>query len=498
MGALPVERENPTQQAAAESARPSDARGAALWSTQQFENAPKPPPLLKGIHASLLDLFVVKSSSGSSLAYLDGIRAVAVILVVLFHCWILAGTPMVVQTVPSTAFAIHYEKFFATGYFGVDLFFVLSGFLLSQYWLKADFESKPRPDTRRFYRHRFFRILPAYYCCVIFMVLFLTPFLIPTDFVYSITGLFLLSSHLLFVHYLFPLSSASYSINGALWTLTIEMIFYLILPWFVLLFLRNRWMVTLPILAAVTVGWLYLAKNSLGPVVHLMQQSVAKYAVPEDRMRDLLAQQFPGHLVKFGLGMTLANIFVRSRSAMQPGRLLRIVTNGWMGKLYFITGWVVVGYSMIRVGKASDDLSYYFISRILVAIGFTLILAGLLFGGNVLQAIFGITPLRLIGIVGFSAYLWHMPITYLILKYPAIAALAPQQRFPSVVWHTALLLGVISCLMYLLVEKPFLLIGRQRVAVGGNLANRTREPLLPSPARVAEPAPASVGAGSAD
>lgn len=403
-----------------------------------------------------------------------------------------------VQRLPFTKFDVHYEKVFATGYFGVDLFFVLSGFLLSQYWLKADFQGKMRPSTQRFYRHRFFRILPGYYACLILMVLFLTSFLIPTDFVYSITGLFLLSSHLLFLHYLFPLSSASYSINGALWTLTIEMIFYLILPWFVLLFLRNRWMITLPILTAITVGWLYLSKNSLGPVVHLMQQSVAKYDVPQDRMRDLLAQQFPGHLVKFGLGMTLANIFVRSQNTMQPSRFLRIGTSSGMGKLYFILGWFVVLYSMIRVGKASDDLSYYFISRILVAIGFTLILAGLLFGGNVLQTLFGFTPLRLIGIVGFSAYLWHMPVTYLVLKYPAIAALAPEQRFPSVIWHTALLLIVLSCLMYLVVEKPFLQIGRRRVAVGGTLTNRGEEPVISAPILAAETTQVMMGAGSTD
>ncbi len=493
-----MKQETPAQQADSQTDQPITLHRSSLWSSEQFAGEPKPPSLLKYAHTKLLDLFVVKSSSGASLAYLDGIRAVAVILVVLFHCWVLADTPLFVKTVPFTSIAIHYEKIFATGYFGVDLFFVLSGFLLSQYWLKADFQGKPRPNTQRFYRHRFFRILPGYYACLILMVLFLTPFLIPTDFVYSITGLFLLSSHLLFVHYLFPLSSASYSINGALWTLTVEMMFYLLLPWFVLLFLRNRWMITLPVLAAITVGWLYLAKNSLGPVVHLMQQSVAKYAVPEDRMRDLLAQQFPGHLVKFGLGITLANIFVRSREAGQPNRLLRVATNGWMGKLYFILGWVVVLYSMIRVGKASDDLSYYFISRILVAVGFTLVLAGLLFGGNVLQGIFGFTPLRLIGIVGFSAYLWHMPITYLVIKYPTVAALAPEQRFPSVVWHVALFLTVVSCLMYLVVEKPFLLIGRRRVAVGGNLANRATDSLAPVVPRAAETSPVSVAAGSAD
>ena len=43
---------------------------------------------------------------------------------------------------------------------GIDLFFVLSAFLLSQQFLRADFMNRERPSLRRYYRTRFLRIAP--------------------------------------------------------------------------------------------------------------------------------------------------------------------------------------------------------------------------------------------------------------------------------------------------------------------------------------------------
>src|SRR6266436_1337032 len=72
-------------------------------------------------------------------AHLDGLRAVAVYLVVAFHAG-LAG--------------------FAGGFIGVDVFFVLSGYLVTGILLR-DLVSSRRIDFRRFYSRRFRRILPA-------------------------------------------------------------------------------------------------------------------------------------------------------------------------------------------------------------------------------------------------------------------------------------------------------------------------------------------------
>src|SRR5206468_7769665 len=72
-------------------------------------------------------------------SYLDGLRAVAVYLVVLFH----AGS-----------------SWFEGGYVGVDVFFVLSGFLVTRLLLR-DLEAAGSIRFGRFYSRRFRRLLPA-------------------------------------------------------------------------------------------------------------------------------------------------------------------------------------------------------------------------------------------------------------------------------------------------------------------------------------------------
>src|SRR5438270_715541 len=80
---------------------------------------------------------------------LDGLRAVAALLVVLFHARITG---------------------FANGSIGVHVFFVLSGFVSASILLEQSGRSR-RIDCRRFYRRRALRLLPAYFSVVILCVL---------------------------------------------------------------------------------------------------------------------------------------------------------------------------------------------------------------------------------------------------------------------------------------------------------------------------------------
>src|SRR3954451_5730608 len=82
---------------------------------------------------------VSSPARGHYRAHLDGLRCVAVYLVVAFH----AGL-----------------RGFGGGFIGVDVFFVLSGFLVTGI-LVRDLSGGGRVDLRRFYARRFRRILPA-------------------------------------------------------------------------------------------------------------------------------------------------------------------------------------------------------------------------------------------------------------------------------------------------------------------------------------------------
>jgi peptidoglycan/LPS O-acetylase OafA/YrhL len=83
---------------------------------------------------------------------LDTLRSVAILAVIAFHLWAFHG-----QTVPDAAL-----PFVRIGWMGVDLFFVLSGYLIASQLLRH-YSAGKRPSLWQFYRNRLYRVLPAFF-----------------------------------------------------------------------------------------------------------------------------------------------------------------------------------------------------------------------------------------------------------------------------------------------------------------------------------------------
>ena len=169
----------------------------------------------------------MKKSSGY-IPELDGVRGLAIILVVIFHAFMLAVVPMkgLIPTLASYGFA------------GVDLFFVLSGCLITGILLEA----KDRPDYfKKFYAKRALRIWPLYYLLI--GVTFVAIPFIAARAQLEMGDLSVLKSHSVWV-YVLLLQNIYYPVGGPTlllmtWSLAIEEQFYLIWPWLVLLFNRK-------------------------------------------------------------------------------------------------------------------------------------------------------------------------------------------------------------------------------------------------------------------
>src|SRR6476660_4309501 len=95
---------------------------------------------------------------------LDGLRGLAILLVLVFHFISQEGS-----TAPHS-FASHLQRIVAMGWTGVDLFFVLSGFLIGG--ILMDVRTSPA-YFRTFYIRRFFRIIPIYYVWIVLYILLL-------------------------------------------------------------------------------------------------------------------------------------------------------------------------------------------------------------------------------------------------------------------------------------------------------------------------------------
>jgi peptidoglycan/LPS O-acetylase OafA/YrhL len=154
------------------------------------------------------------------------------------------------------------------GYLGVDLFFLITGFLLTLPWFRHASQGLPPPATREFYRAAGYvdRILPAYYVQLIFLFLVCLPLLRAMTFWKTDLAFYLVNfaAHVTMLFYTTPVTSASLSLNGALWTLALETQYYLLRPLLAPLFVRAP-RITAGVMFALAIAWHWAALHDLKP-----------------------------------------------------------------------------------------------------------------------------------------------------------------------------------------------------------------------------------------
>src|SRR5580704_18831604 len=175
---------------------------------------------------------------------LDGLRGVAISLVVVFHSFYYSPPPGHHPTGLIRSTFVFLERFFAIGWTGVDLFFVLSGFLIGGILL--DVRASPN-YFKTFYIRRFFRIVPLYYLwlfCLIALV-FLGDSFFPSQtqstqpaIDWQIWAHFLFLQNLWSNHY----STLAGWWLAVTWSLAIEEQFYLAAP-FLVRFLSRQYLI---------------------------------------------------------------------------------------------------------------------------------------------------------------------------------------------------------------------------------------------------------------
>jgi peptidoglycan/LPS O-acetylase OafA/YrhL len=154
----------------------------------------------------------------ATIPVLDGVRAVACLLVLSYHINLITRD-MHVWT-PGRQPLL--DALFLSGSTGVTLFFVLSGFLLFLPYAKVLLSLGPWPDSRLFYFRRAWRILPGYYVSLFLLVMLQQPqYLAPSH--WHDLALF-------FVLFMDSTPATFQHLNGPYWTLAIEWQFYLLLP----------------------------------------------------------------------------------------------------------------------------------------------------------------------------------------------------------------------------------------------------------------------------
>lgn len=352
---------------------------------------------------------------------LDGLRAIAALMVVFYHCGV----------------QLQWPPFVIPGYSGVHLFFVLSGYLISRPFWARSIQAQPLPSWRKYAVRRFVRIYPTYFVALLVFIAmrFVGRLHAPTS-----TDVAL---HLLLI---FNWGDAAQflAINIAMWTLAIEAQFYVLLPLTAVLSkklmpARGRAGVLLACLAFVLAGWV-----SRGLEYHSSLPGQLRFRLPFSYL-DLFAM---GMLVGY-LELTQMAFF-RARPRLRTAQVV-----GAVALLLAANYWLIADGGADWLSPPTLALALFYPT--LVCAAFALVLLAVITRQRTRVPVLTSIPLVFVGQISYSMYLFHVGVGYFILtrlppawggwlgQHPPVYALA--QLGPVL---------LVSYLVYCAVERPSL------------------------------------------
>lgn len=356
--------------------------------------------------------FFKTDSSKNTIAVLDGVRAIAALAVLGFHLNLIAHNDLKLWnfSIGSVISALA-----LSGGAGVTLFFVLSGFLLFLPYAKSLLFNKDWPSIRQFYLRRALRIWPGYYVCLFTLILLFQPqYLQPAYW----------KRLLLFLSFFMDSSTKTYqAINGPFWTLAVEWQFYLLLPLLALLPLLMAKLVPLRrrlwVVVAFLLGLMAWGVGSRYIALYYIQHPMQTLLVPRPALNWILFFLYGTNgkfLEDFAVGMLLCTLYVYARQAASDHPLSKKLhaASWWifavgLGVLFFAALWHFNNWfhSGLRfLNPISDAFTQW--GELTFATGFGLCILAVLFGPQLLKMPFEWQPLRWLGMISYSMYMWHL------------------------------------------------------------------------------------------
>ena len=402
------------------------------------------------MHGSLTTIVDPERTDLAHVTYADALRTLAIALVVGCHVYYFTYPP-----VTRTSVVVFYA-----GNWGLNCFFVLSGMLIGRPYLKSLLNSEPLPSLANFYRRRFYRVYPLYITAVILSVPLATA---ATGHVPSIINIGL---HCLILQTLNVRTAVS--LNGPMWTMGVDIAFYLLLPLAASCFAimargRSKRFVAYAIIALIAVGTI------AGLVYRLMIFMVVPKAITDFATETVFVRNVVGFAPSFcfGFGLVLLNL---RRTRLERLAASMIVVAGATVGVVEIVSRSGVGAFLVRLvyDKESVDkhLLIVFANALhdpVLACSSALVLFGCTqYNSRRLSRAANSMLIVRASRISYAVYLIHYPIIEVLDRHVLRGELG-HAAFIRLALISSVIIIPVAEILHIYVERPFLVMRDRRV-----------------------------------
>jgi peptidoglycan/LPS O-acetylase OafA/YrhL len=335
------------------------------------------------------------------------------------------------------------------------------------------FAEEQWPSIKRFYVRRIFRIWPGYYVALALLVIltqqqYLTPARLPE------LGLFLT--------FLMDSTKQTFQqLNGPFWTLAVEWQYYMLLPLLALGFrklvghgsLQQRWW-RLIICLCVLAAWGVFSRR--WGIYFINEHPNDTFLVPRPVLNVILffLYGYDGKFLEdFTVGMLVSSCFILVQRH-SPENTLSWLGDKFRRYSYWIFGAGIVVLIFMTLWNGNERYhaiaffeplleSYGWLSEFGLSLGYGLCILALLFGSTPLRLPFEWAPLRGIGLISYSMYMWHLPLLGRIAVYVQLVQAAIPPWLTYLLYWVGVLLIIVpfSYALYKMIEHPWIQIGNR-------------------------------------
>lgn len=326
---------------------------------------------------------------------LDGIRVIAIVFIVWYHLWQQSwATPYILfdnsitKYLGITTIPLHLFVRFASVF--VDVLILISAICnLYPYAWAIIFQEK-WPDTKQFYLKRMIRIFPSYYLNILIELIFAF-----AQHKYDNTAFMFkdIITHLTFTSVLFSDTYLDSRINGVLWAVQVEVIFYLLIPFLAKAFKKSPWITCLALWGCSIISSNYFRYQKADSI-----RAWSNY--------------FLVYAGFYASGMLICMCYLTIKSKGAENKYTRILA-------------VLVAIGC--VGGVIQLLEEYFnnydvptaqlITRFQMMIIYSVFIIAMMFVGKGIQKLFCNKLFRFLNIISYNLYIWHQVVAFKCIEF---------------------------------------------------------------------------------